>query len=256
VAERRHGTRGIRLVTVHRSAGRDDLRDVTVDVWLTAEAEATSSHTGSPDGPAATVYALAPEHLAESIELFGRALAEQVLTDNPAAIRTEAELTETSWQRIDVGGRSHPGAFSRGPGERSTARVTATRGGSIQVRSGFGEMLAVKTTTEGLLATSITAEWDYGTEQVRYDACRESVRRVLLETFAEHKDPSLDSTLHAIGAAAVDSVPALARIELTLADLSHRGVDLSAYGVRDEHEVFAPVERPHLVVVGTASRTS
>ena len=275
----RYGKDGIRLVLVRRKADRHDLRDLTVDVRL--EGDFDRVHTEGDNTPVlptdtmrSTVYALAQDHLTGSIESFGAALGERFLAASPAASLAEVTLREHDWQRVAVGGSPHPHAFCGGTGERATAVVTTRRGGPSWVLSGVEGLTVLKTTgsafagflrdeltvladtDDRILATDVTAQWDYAEGgEPAYDEVRAAVREALLVAFATHDaSQSVQHTLYVMGEAALAARPEVAGVTLRMPNKHHLAVDLSAFGLDNDHAVFVATDRPFGVIEGSVRR--
>src|SRR5262249_34571193 len=143
------------------------------------------------------------------------------------------ELTEQPWQRIIVDGQEHPYAFTGGSSEQRTCTVAATRQEQC-VESGLDGLLLLKTTDsafkgflrdayttlsetdERIFATILTARWRYRDLQADWNGCHQLLRRTLLEVFARHRSLSVQQTLYAMGAAALEACPAIEEITLTM----------------------------------------
>lgn len=276
----RYGKDGIRLVLVRRRPDRHELRDLTVDVRLAGDF--CRVHTDGDNEPVlptdtmrSTVYALAQEHLTGPIELFGAALGERFLAASPAATLAEVTLREHGWSRVELGGRPHPHAFVGGPSELASAVVATARAGDVGVRSGLEGLTVLKTTgsafsgflrdeltvlaetDDRVLASDVTAWWEYdqraGTPS--YDEARSAVRRTLVEAFAAHDaSQSVQHTLYAMGDAVLSGRPDVARISLRMPNKHHVAVDLSAFGIANDHAVFVATDRPFGVIEGTVER--
>jgi len=288
----RYGKDGIRLVLVRRDdPDRHELRDLTVGVRLAGDF--TAVHTDGDNAPVlptdtmrSTVYALAQDHLTGSIEDFGRALGERFLDASPAASVAQVRLEEHGWAPVEVDGRVHGHAFARRSDERATAVVRADRAG-VSVTSGITGLVLLKTTgsafsgflrdeftvlqetEDRILATELTASWDYEVAapgedlepdepaapvEVDYDESREAVRRTLLETFADHESRSVQHTLYALGEAVLARRAEISRIRLALPNKHHVAVDLSPFGIANANAVFVATDRPFGVIEGTVER--
>ena len=118
-----YGKSEVRLVTVHRSAERHELKDVTLAIRLEgdfAAAYTKGDNTGvvATDTMKNTVYAFAAEHPFDDIEDFGLALTDHFIQTYQQVASARVEMAEHLWERID------PHAFRRAGTERRTAVVT------------------------------------------------------------------------------------------------------------------------------------
>jgi urate oxidase len=271
-----YGKSEVRLVKVKREPGRHELRDVTVDVALEGDFEAAhvgGDNTGllATDTMRNTVYALAKDHPLEDIEAFGQALATHFLEAGPLTTRARVRLVEHPWERLVVGGAPHEHAFQSGSGGNRTATV-ASGGGETAIDAGIEDLVVLKTTQSGwegylhdryttlpetadrILATAVTATWRYGDADVAFGATWESVRRVLLETFAGHYSRSVQQTLYLMGEAVLEAHPKIERIHLSLPNKHHLLYDLSRFGMENPNEIFHATTEPYGLIEGTVTR--
>ena len=80
------------------------------------------------------------------------------------------------------------------------------------------------------------------------------IRQALLETFAGHQSLSVQQTLHAMGAAALEACPEIERITLTMPNKHRILVDLKPFGLENANEVFLATDEPHGTITGTLQR--
>lgn len=289
----RYGKSTIRLVRVNRLADRpgvapEGLTDLTVDVTLegdfaAAYVEGDNSAVLPTDTMRGTVYAFAGDGPVGAVEAFGLRLARHFVETVPAVTRARVALAEEQWSRIETGDGPHPHAFLRAGPERRTATVTAIgdAGGGVRtdVRAGLTGLTVLKTagsafggfltdryttleeTTDRILATVLDTEWRYDTEwrggdgEVEWDAAAQAARQALLTTFAEHDGSrSLQHTLYAMGAAALEACPEIAEVTLTASNKHHLLVDLRPYGQGNENTVFVATDAPYGLIEATVTR--
>ena len=260
----RFGTSPVHVVKLIRRPGRHDLREV--GVTLRCEAS-TGSGDLSTDTMTATVYAVAKDHPLDQIEEFGLSLNDYFLMAHPRLDRIDIELVEHPWRRLAISGLEQHHAFARVGEEMRAARISGTRE-DTRVEAGIDDLLVLRTTFDGngsvearaapesdtLFAMSVTARWRYSRADVSFGLSWQGVRQVLLETFAEHRSRSAQATVHAMGEAVLQSIDDVADIRLAVHARPHRLVDLSALGVTNVDDVFAPSDDPHEVVEATLSR--
>lgn len=265
-----YGKSAVRLVTVRRGPELHELKDVTVAIRLegdfeTAYTEGDNSRVLPTDTMKNTVYAFAAEHPLKDVESFGLLLAGHFLKDEVESARVE--LVEHLWERL------HPHAFRRAGSEKRKAVVTRTREGA-KVVAGIEDLVVMKTaksafegfprdryttlaeTADRLLATSVRAEWTYGRLDVPFDERWSEVRHRLLEVFVDHDSRSVQQTLYAMGAAALET-PDVEEIHLAMPNIHHIPVDLTRFGMENRNEVFVATAEPYGLIEATlAKRTS
>lgn len=277
----RYGKSRVRLTRVDRRAGRHDLVQVTVDVHLEGDHEATYL-TGDnrdvlpTDTMKNTVYALARRQPFADVEEFGLALARHLRGRAPRTRRVAVELAESLWRRIEVAGEPHPHAFEGGGPEERTAAVVAGREGEEVVTSGLRGLPVLKTTGSGfegffrddlttlpetgdrILATLVTATWRCAPGEVArgasWGALWRGVRRRLVETFAGHDSRSVQQTLYAMGEAVLAAHPEIEEIRLVLPNRHHLLADLAPFGLDNPNLVFTPTDEPYGLIEGTVRR--
>jgi urate oxidase len=276
LTEHSYGKSRIRLTKVTRRADRHDVRELTVDIQLEGDF-AGSYHAGdnrliiATDTMKNVAYALAREHSLQSIEDFGAALAGHFLQNHPHVARASVRLCEQPLERIRVDGCEHPHAFS---GKSSEIRTTTVRRwpDGLRVESGIDGLFLLKAagssfagflrdryTTlpdagERILATILKAEWLYSGAETDWNDAHARIRRTLHETFASRQSLSVQQTLYAMGAAALDVCPQIERISLKMLNEHHILVDLKPFGLDNANEVFVATDEPHGTISGTLQR--
>jgi urate oxidase len=266
-----YGKAEVRVVKVTRTPGRHEIKDLTVDVALAGEFDA--AHTrGDNTGLLATdtmrnaVYALAKQHPVDEIESFGHALVRHFLEAGPSVTEARVRIAEHPWARLGA----HEHAFQRGNGGTRVSTVTGD-GAELDVESGIEDLLVLKTTNSGwegylheqyttlpetddrILATVITASWDYDGD-VDYGRAWHAAHDAILAAFGDHYSPSVQFTLYRMGEAVLEAVPEIARIRFSLPNRHHLLYDLSRFGLENDHEIFHATSEPYGLIEGTVVR--
>jgi urate oxidase len=277
LAENNYGKSRVRLLRVTRQPDHHEIKEVTLSIRFEGDFEA--AHTAGDnskilptDTMKNTVYALAKQYPAEPVEEFALHLAEHFLTYNPQVARVQIDVLEHPWQRIPMNGQPHRSAFLRGSNERRTASVSSARG-TVAVRAGIEDLAVLKTTdsafvgfrrdpyttlkeaSERILSTTIHATWLYLGAEVAYGPAWHSVRKTLLETFAQHESLSLQHTLYAMGEAVLNSFDEISEIHISLPNKHYLLVDLKPFGMDNLHEVFLPTDEPHGLIEATLKKS-
>ena len=271
-----YGKSRVRLFRVTRDGDRHDVSDLTVDVAFDGRFEAVhlqgdNAEVLPTDTMRNTVYALAKQHPVEPVEGFGRALAQHFLGESREAARVRIRIARHGWARITVGGRAHDHSFVRGSDERRMAYVLADRD-AVRFEAGIEEMEVLKTTKsafEGyirnryttlpetkdrIFATIVSARWKYASEPADFDATFDAIRTAMLETFAGHDSKSVQQTLFAMGAAAIDAAPEVSEIRLSLPNRHNLLFDIGRFGLENQNEVFVPTTEPYGLIEATVLR--
>jgi urate oxidase len=277
LGQNNYGKSAVRLVKVTRHPDHHDLWDLNVDVALEGDFEAAyvkGDNTGllATDTMRNTVYALAKDHPFENIEEFGLALVNHFLEASPTVERSQVQITEFLWNRIEVNGRGHEHSFVRGSGERK-AKVTGDKSGNQQVEAGIDNLLIMKTTNSGwegylreryttlpethdrILATILTTTWSYGSNtNLDFNRLWNGVRQQILETFTDHYSPSVQYTLYRMGTAVLEAYPEVQKIHFSLPNRHHLRFDLSRFGMENNNEIFHATTEPYGLIEGTVER--
>jgi urate oxidase len=272
-----YGKSRVRLTRVTRLADRHEVRELTVDVRLEGDFDASytlgdNTRVVATDTMKNIVYAIAQGRPAEAIEDFGAALAGHFLEGYAHVRSTTVELAEQPWRRITVDGRDHPHAFVGGGGETRQATVTRDRVG-LRVEAGLVGLQVLKTTgsaftgfirdrhttlpetTDRIFATEVQAHWLYAPgARLDWDATHSRVRQALLETFAGHDSLAVQHTLHAMGEAALQASDGVEEITLTMPNKHRILVDLERFGQKNVHEIFVATDEPFGLITGTLRR--
>jgi urate oxidase len=272
-----YGKSRVRVVQVARHGDRHDVSDLTVAVRFQGAYD--ESYTAGDnrnvlptDTIKNTIYALAAGTGIVEPEALGLVLARHFLEGNPRLDEVWVDLTAKPWVRLQVNGDGDDGYsfMGRGPDLRS-ATVMATRT-AITLSAGVVDLLILKTsrsaftgfkkdafttlveTNDRLLATSLTATWQYATPEVEFGPVWQRVRQTLLQTFAAHESASVQHTIYAMGEAVIAATPDVVSIHLAMPNKHYLPVDLSRFGLANRNEVFVPTDEPHGLIEATITR--
>ncbi|WP_420593907.1 factor-independent urate hydroxylase [Deinococcus sp.] len=276
LGENSYGKAEVNLMKVNRSADRHELRELTVRVAMTGAFDAAHVQGDNTDLLATdtvrnTIYGLAKEGFTASPEAFGKELLAHFIQTGPRVTGGFAEFTEYQWERLQPGGQAHDHAFSRQM-LRRTARVESA-GGQFAVTSGFENLHVLKTTQSGwagyllnerfttlpetherVMATNITAKWEYQPGDVEYDAVWQQVTQQVVETFTDHYSPSMQHTLYLLGQAVLTRCPAISRIWFRMPNIHHLQYNLERFGLDNKLEIFHVDPEPYGLMEGWVER--
>jgi urate oxidase len=271
-----YGKSRVRLVQVRRQGDRHTLRDLTVAIQFKGAydesyTDGDNSSVLPTDTMKNTVYALAAQHPVTDPEPFALRLARHFLDRNPRLVRTTIDITEHLWRRIRTGDREHDHAFVRTGPDVRTVRLRADRR-RTNLCSGIADLLVLKSshsafdrfmtdeyttlpeTRDRLLATALTATWRYREHDLDFGTVWHAARRILLETFADHRSESVQHTLHAMGQAVLDAIGDIAAVRLVMPNKHHLAFDLERLGLDNRNEIFVPTDEPHGLIEATITR--
>lgn len=268
LAENRYGKSRVRLVQVKRRADRHDFREWTLEILLEGDFESCffagdNSKILPTDTMKNTVYSLARGSEADSIEEFGKELIAFFLERNPQVSGARVAISEKTWEHLRMDGKPHPTTFVQSSTECQTTEVFAKRGSKLSVHSGLDNLIVLKTAgseflgfikdslttlpevTDRLFGTAVRADWHYSSSDAPFPSLRTMIRDILLNVFASHTSKSVQHTLYAMGQAALERVPEIEDIELTMPNKHCLLVDLSRFGQDNPNEIFVPIDEPH-----------
>ena len=264
------------------------IKDLNVSVALSGD-QADTHLTGdnakvlTTDAQKNAVYALAKLHGVGAVERFGLLLARHFLDTCPYISHARVAVEEYAWERIEGTASRH--SFVRSGRETRTALVHAGADGTRSVVSGLKDLVALNSTgsefhgfykdgyttlpetTDRVLATAIDAGWRHvdpvsDQEQERdgerdhdWDKSYEQARSALLTAFADTHSLSLQQTLYAMGERLLTRDEQIAEVRLTLPNRHHFAVDLTAFGLANDNEVFYAADRPYGLIEGTVARS-
>ncbi len=110
-------------------------------------------------------------------------------------------------------------------------------------------------TDDRLMATKITAIWRYGAPDIDFDATWEAVRGTLLEVFADHDSPSVQTSIWIMAKAMLERHEELDEVRMVLPNLHHWTVDLDRFGIDNDRLVYIATTEPHGLIEATVRRS-
>ena len=267
LGKNQYGKAEVRMVYVDRSTPVHTITDVNVTSQLIGDF--TDTHlTGANDAVIATdtqkntVYAMARTGGVGSPEEFALRLARNYVDKYEQVTGARMAVEQYSWDRIVTAAGPHDHAFSKGTAETRTA-VVRKDGAAETVISGLTGLVVLKSTgsefwgfpeveytslvetNDRILATAVTARWLSATSDLDWDGAFTAVRGALLENFANTHSLSLQQTLYAMGKGALEAVPEIAEIRLSLPNKHHFLVDLDKWDLDNPNQVFYAADRPY-----------
>lgn len=276
ITQHSYGKTQVRLTKITRQIDQHDLIELTADIELEGEFQSAyqngDNHLIIPtDTLKNTLYVLAEQSGVPSLESFGCSIVQHILDAYQHVTKVTVRLWEHPWERILVGGKRHPHAFCASGGECFTSVVSSDRT-KLRITSGIDGLAVLKTSGSGfqnffkdqhttveetedrILATTITANWNYRDADPKWSTYRRRVRKTLLEVFATHQSRSLQHTLYAMASAALDACNGLQSITLRMPNQHRILVDLEPFGLVNSGELFLPTEAPQGIITATVNR--
>ncbi len=276
----RYGKAETRVVRIVRDTPRHEIRDLNVSTalrgdFVAAHTAGDQSRVLPTDTQKNTAFAFAKRHGVTSPEDYALALGTRLLEATPAATGASISVEEYAWDRIQVDGSGHDHAFVRRGGEVRTTVVDVSADETVVV-SGLDDLVVLKSTgsefkgflrdeyttladaDDRILATALRASWRYEPDAIArpvdWDATYDSVRSLLLETFATTYSRALQETLYAMGTAVLEAHEEIAEISFAAPNKHHFLVDLAPFGLDNPGEVFVAADRPYGLIEATVTR--
>jgi urate oxidase len=266
----------------HDREAHHDLDEWTVQLLLTGDF-ATAHTLGDnsqilpTDTMKNTVYFVARQSTATSMEVYAKELIDYILTRNPQVSSAEAVIHSTLWKRLFVDAKPYPTAFMRGSDERQTTTVSRTQNEPFKITSGLDHLTSLKTsnsaftgyikdalttlpeTTDRLFGTALQADWPYTSAAIAagidFNKVRTHLREALITTFAKHDSLSVQQTLYAMAEAALAHTTLIDEIHMLMPNKHNLLVDLSRFGQTNPNQIFVPTDEPHGTIEATIRRT-
>ena len=263
-----YGESRLRMLRVLRRGDRHDPKDLTIGLRFEGPFDAMV--------PGETIKNLVhrvvrdQEHAAAAIESLGLTICEQILTRHPGIGLARVEITEQPWSRLDAGGKAQGQAFTPAGVERRTASVSSN-GTRVSVAAGLENLVLLRTSgfapsargkpsddavadgLQRLFIATMAARWSYTSGDIAFAPYRAGLRQAIVETFAWHKGPTIQSTLSAIAEVVMASYTEISQMTLTLQEHPYRPVDLLELSV-DGDALFVAYDEPVGVIEITVDR--
>ena len=276
LGQNNYGKSEVRLFKVKRDTAVHEVWDLDVRVTLEGDFDDAHYHGDNSkllatDTMRNTVYALAKGHLTGSIEHFGLALVDHFLEAGPTVTACRVDITQFRWRRIEANGQPHDHSFVRERGERK-AHVRGDDTGARHIEAGIDDVYVLKTTNSGwegfyrdrfttlpdtddrILATIVTARWEYDALDADFDRLWDGVMERTLETFTDHYSPSVQSTLYRMGRAVLEEFPEIRRIWYSFPNVHHIAYDLERFGIENHGEILHATQDPYGQIEGWVER--
>ncbi len=266
-----------RVVRIVRDTARHEIRDLNVSTSLrgdfaAAHTDGDQAQVLPTDTQKNTAFAFAKKVGIASPEDYALALARRLVEATPAATGAVVKVEEYAWDRIVVDGAGHDHSFVRRGGEVRTTEISLDEGAATVV-SGLKDLTVLKSTgsefkgflkdeyttlpeaDDRILATALTAHWRYADRDwIGWNATYDSVRALLLATFATTYSRALQETLYAMGRAVLEAHPEIEEISFAAPNKHHFLVDLAPFGLENPGEVFIAADRPYGLIEATVTR--
>ena len=277
LGDNRYGKSRVRLSRITRREDGHDFQEWTVRVLLHGDfessfTEADNSKILPTDTMKNTVYSIARDSIAATIEEFAMELGDYLLNNNVQVSKASIEIDEKAWERMASDGAPEATTFKLGGPEMHTVKAEREKGASWSVTSGVDGLVILKTTksaftgyikdrlttlqpvTDRIFGTAATVTWDYSASSQPFAEVRARIISALLTEFAAHNSMSVQHTVFDMGKAVLAAAPEIARVTLTMPNLHHLLADLSPFGQDNPNHIFIPIDEPHGYIEATIER--
>ena len=281
LAANRYGKSRVRLMRVTKHEDHHDLDEWTVQVLLSGDFETAhtlgdNSQILPTDTMKNTVYSIARDSKATSMEEYAKELVDFLLGRNPQVSVAEVVVESVLWKRITVEGKPFPTAFMRGSDERQIAVVSRAQDGAFEITSGLDNLTVLKSansgfvgyikdslttlpeTTDRIFATALKATWDYTVEAIGegidFNKVRGHLRETMISAFAKHDSLSVQQTLYAMAEAALGHTDIIDEVYMRMPNKHCLLVNLTPFGQTNPNHIFVPTDEPHGTIEATICR--
>lgn len=271
-----YGKHRVRISKIRRDPSRPnhhELIEASVNVELEGEFDAAYTDADNQSIVATdtcknTVYAIGKDDDFLSIETFVARLAEHFISQYSHVRAATISATQNVWTRLN----DCPHAFTADHRSSPTATACAARDESTTLSAGIDGLMMAKTTQSGfsnfhrdefrtladtddrILATSLTAQWDYTAVPADAGQQRQIITDALLDAFIDHYSHSVQETLMRMGTAVLNATGAVSSIKLTMPNKHHIPVDMTKLNRENNNEVFAVTDEPFGFIEATVDR--
>jgi urate oxidase len=272
----RYGKGRVRVMRIHRDGDRHDVSQLNVKAMIEGDfarayTDADNSTSVSTDTIKNVVNIVARENTGLCTEEFCQVLAKKYLDLYPPVVSVAITAHETKWSRLSIGGEPHPHSFILDSNGKPFVEVTATRDGST-IASGIDGFTFMKSTQSGwenyfkdryttipptndrMAATSMVASWKWSGKPPDYPATNAKILAALLEVFSTTYSSSVQDSLYRMGEAALAAVPEISEISMACPNMHFILMNLSAFGLDNNNDVFLPTDEPHGQIECTVGR--
>ena len=277
LGENQYGKARVRLSRIMRQGYRHEFNEWTITVLLQGEfaaafTAADNSSVLPTDTMKNTVYSIARDSHAATIEQFALEVGDYLLRSNPQVSGARVEVQEKSWQRMHTGTENDATTFRMGGPEVQTTAAAGSREKGWAIQSGIDGLTILKTThseftgyiqnrhttlkpsTDRIFGTCAKVQWDFEAMAPDFAGARQRITEAILRVFTAHHSMSVQHTLYEMAEAALEAAPEIARIKLAMPNLHHILADLSPFGQDNPNHIFVPIDEPHGYIEATVER--
>jgi urate oxidase len=273
----RYGKGRVRVMRIHRDGDRHEVSQLNIKAMIEGDfarayTDGDNSTSVSTDTIKNVVNVIARENTGLCPEQFCQVLAKKYLDSYPQVSSVSITSHETKWSRLSFGGKPHPHSFVLDSNGKPTVELTIARDGPSTLISGVDGFTFMKSTQSGwenyvkdryttipptadrMCATSMVASWKWSGTPQSYPAINAKILDTLLEVFSTTYSKSVQDSLYRMGEAALAAVPEISEISMACPNMHFIPINLSAFGMDNNNDVFLPTDEPHGQIECTVGR--
>ncbi|VIO80478.1 factor-independent urate hydroxylase [Bradyrhizobium ivorense] len=273
----RYGKGRVRVMRIHRDGERQEVSQLNIKAMVEGDfartyTDADNSMTVSTDTIKNIVNVVARENTGLCAEEFCQVLARKYLDTYPQISSVALTSHETRWTRLSFDGKPHPHSFVLDGNGRPTVEVAMARGGAPTLASGVDGFAFMKSTQSGwesyvkdryttipetadrICATSMVASWAWSAKPASYPAANARILDSMLKVFSTTYSKSVQDSLYRMGEAALAAVSEISEISMACPNMHFIPINLAAFGLDNNNDVFLPTDEPHGQIECTVGR--
>jgi urate oxidase len=286
IVDRWYGKGRVRLMHVTRNGLHHEIHEVKVNAYIVLNStvdytQGDNKDVIPTDTVKNTIYLLAKKHGIKTIEEFALRLSNHFLTFYSHVLKTNIEIEEKTWLRIDMDGKPHNHAFISGAqtGTRFCI-VKQNKHDRAKLVGGLKDMIVLKTTQSGfvgfhrcdnttlpdvtdrIFSTNAYCIYEYAHhEGVDFDHVAKTVKDAIIGQFAGPAttglfSPSVQKTMYDACKEMIAKEASLLTAEIQMPNLHYWKYDLSKMGVAQNNDVFFPTDDPSGVIAIKVGRSN
>jgi urate oxidase len=273
----RYGKGRVRVMRIHRDGDRHEVSQLNVKAMIEGDFARAYTHgdnstSVSTDTIKNVVNVVARENTGLCTEEFCQVLAKKYLDTYPQISSVAITAHETKWSRLSFGSTPHLHSFVLDSNGKPFVEATLARGGASTLTSGIDGFTFMKSTQSGwenyvkdpyttipqtadrMCATSMVASWKWSGKPSSYAAANAKILDTVLEVFSTTYSMSVQDSLYRMGEAALAAVPEILEISMACPNMHFIPMNLSAFGLDNNNDVFLPTDEPHGQIECTVGR--
>jgi urate oxidase len=272
----KYGKGRVRVMRIHRDGDRHEVSQLNVKAMIEGDFARAYTHADnstciSTDTIKNVVNVVARENTGLGTEEFCQVLAKKYFDSYPQVSSVAITAHETKWSRLSFDGKPHPHSFVLDSNGKPFVELTATRQGSTlasgidgftfmkSTQSGWENYVkdpytTIKETNDRMCATSMVASWKWSAKPQNYAATNARILTTALEVFSTTYSASVQDSLYRMGEAVLAAVPEISEISMACPNMHFIPMNLSAFGLDNNNDVFLPTDEPHGQIECTVGR--